>query len=145
MALERIERLTDAQVEDLCRLYSGEWWCRARTPDGVRKMLEHTDLVVALAETGTGRLVAFSRVLTDRTYKALIFDVIVDAAHRGEGLGRLLMDAIFTHPLLSTVESFELYCLPERVPFYRKWGFTDELGDLRFMRASRAGAERGRP
>jgi len=31
----------------------------------------------------------------------------------------------------------ELYCLPELVPFYRKWGFTEELGGLRFMCRSR--------
>jgi (1->4)-alpha-D-glucan 1-alpha-D-glucosylmutase len=36
-------------------------------------------------------VVAFARVLTDRTFRAFIFDVIVASDHRGRGLGRLLM------------------------------------------------------
>jgi len=67
-------------------------------------------------------------------YKALILDVIVDVAYRGRELGRILMDTILQHPALRSVRHFELYCLPELMPFYRKWGFTDELGTLRFMR-----------
>ncbi|MDN3016462.1 hypothetical protein PH210_09630 [Paenibacillus sp. BSR1-1] len=27
-----------------------------------------------------------------------------------------------------------LYCRPEMVPFYHKWGFSEKLGDLTFMR-----------
>jgi hypothetical protein len=44
------------------------------------------------------------------------------------------MDALLEHPSLKTVRHLELYCLPELIPFYRRWGFTDELGELRFLR-----------
>ena len=81
-------------------------------------------------------LVAFSRVLIDYVYKALILDVIVDASCRGQGLARALLDGIVEHPRLQSVRHFELYCRPELVPFYCRWGFTEELGELRFMRRS---------
>ena len=77
---------------------------------------------------------AFARVLTDGVYKALIFDVIVAGSHRDHGLGRALMDALLEHPRLKSVRHLELYCLPELIPFYRRWGFSDELGELRFLR-----------
>ena len=134
--LERVERLTDSQIEQLCNLYQGEWWTRGRVLEDIRRMLEHSDVVVAFAERDTGRLAAFARVLTDYVFKALVFDVIVAPAHRGTGAGRMLLDAIVAHPALRAVRHFELYCLPELVPFYRKWGFTDDLGALRFMRRS---------
>jgi hypothetical protein len=44
------------------------------------------------------------------------------------------MDTILQHPAVTAVRHCELYCLPELMPFYHKWGFTDELGRLHFMR-----------
>ncbi len=134
MSLEVVHWLTESQIKDLYALFQREWWTKGRELDDVKRMLEHTDVVVALCEPQTKRLIAFARVLTDRVYKALILDVIVDVAYRGTELGRTLMDTILQHPALSSVHHFELYCLPELIPFYRKWGFTDELGTLRFMR-----------
>lgn len=63
-----------------------------------------------------------------------MLDVIVEASHRRTGMGRELMDAVLGHLRLEGVLHFELYCRPELVPFYERWGFTDDLGELRFMR-----------
>ena len=100
----------------------------------MRRMLAHTDFVFGFVEEETGQMVAFARVLTDRVYKALVLDVIVAPAHRGAGLGRKLMDAMLAHPELRAVRHWELYCKPEMMPLYRKWGFTNELGEVSFMR-----------
>jgi GNAT superfamily N-acetyltransferase len=140
MIVETVAQLSEAQIADLERLYQGEWWTQGRERADIRRMLAHS-VVVAFCETDGRRLVAFARVLTDYVYKALIFDVIVDPAYRGTGLGRMLIDAIVNHPDLREVRHFELYCLPELVPFYEQWGFTDDLGRLRFMRRA-AGAAR---
>jgi len=134
MSPERVERLTDAQIQELHELYQSEWWTKGRELADIRRMLEGSDVVIALCEPDTKRLIAFARVLTDYVYKALIFDVIVAASHRGHGLGRALMEAVVSHPRLKAVRHFELYCLPELIPFYRQWGFTEELGRLRFLR-----------
>ena len=136
MQFEFLEKLHEAHVEQLVALYQNEWWTRGRTLKDVRVMLAHSDLIFAFVDKETRRLAAFARVLTDSVYKAVIFDVIVDAAHRGTGLGRALMDAIVQHPQLKGVRHLELYCKAELMPLYRKWGFTEELGDLKFMRRS---------
>ncbi len=137
MNLVQINSLNETQIADLVRLYQNEWWTKGRTAAEVQIMLVHSDPVIAFAERGTGRLVAFARALTDRVYKALILDVIVDPAWRGSGLGRRLMEAVVNHPQLREVRHLELYCKPELLPLYRKWGFTEELGDLCFMRRTR--------
>jgi len=133
-----VHRLTDAQVAELLGLYRNEWWTRERQEADVRRMLEHTDIVVGLCEGGRagapGRLVAFARVVTDYVYKATLYDVIVAPDYRGRGLGPLLMNAVLSHPAVAKVAHAELYCLLELVPFYRTLGFTDELGGLRLMR-----------
>ena len=142
MAVESIDALTEAHFEDLLELYRQAWWCRDRRREDVRRMLQHTDTLVGFQDVDSHKLVGFARVLTDHVYKALVFDVIVAESHRGQDIGRALMDAILTHPVLRAVEHIELYCLPELVPFYEKWGFTADLGELRFMRADKTmGAE----
>jgi RimJ/RimL family protein N-acetyltransferase/GNAT superfamily N-acetyltransferase len=133
-ALRRVDVLSESQIEDLHRMYQNEWWTKGRTIDDVRRMLDATRIQVAFADPPTGRLVAFARAITDLTYKALILDVIVDASSRSTGLGRALMDAMISHPELASVRHFELYCRPEMIPFYERWGFKEIDSSLRFLR-----------
>jgi predicted GNAT family N-acyltransferase len=79
-------------------------------------------------------LVGFARVLTDYTHIAVVLDVIVDESRRGSGLGGALLDAVVNHPELAAVRSLELVCQPELIPFYRRWGFTDQVGSSTLMR-----------
>ena len=139
MPFEKIEKLTDRQINDLHRMYQKEWWTKGRGLEDVRRMLEHTDVTVGFCDAESKRLVAFARVLTDYVYKALVLDVIVVAESRGRGLARALMDTVVAHPSLASVRHFELYCRPELMPLYRRWGFSDELGDLRLMRRAAPG------
>lgn len=140
--IELIERLADTQFDDLRRLYEREWWTRGRSEAEVRCLIDQSDVIVAFCEADSRRLVAFARVLTDFAIKALIFDVIVDSEYRGQGIGKRLFDAVVTHPALQTVQHLELYCLPELVPFYEHWGFSDSLGGLRLMRLSKTDSDR---
>lgn len=128
------DRLTATQTVDLLRLYGGEWWSRRRTKADVARLLAGSDLTVAVVATGTDSLAAFARVLTDGACLALVLDVIVAPEHRGRGVGRLLVDGVLAHPALRDVVSVELVCQPEFVPFYAKWGFSDEVGRSRLLR-----------
>jgi GNAT superfamily N-acetyltransferase len=128
------DQLSEAQVDDLVRLYGNEWWSKGRTRPDVEQMLAASDLLIAVIEKPSDSLAAFARVLTDGTYVALVFDVIVAPEHRGRGLGRLLLERICSEPALQNVASIELHCQPEHVPFCRKWGFSEEVGRSRLMR-----------
>jgi GNAT superfamily N-acetyltransferase len=128
-----LEKLQEAHVHDLLALYRAEWWTRARRLEDVRRMLDGSDLVVGFCRP-EGGLVAFARVLTDGVFKAIIFDVIVHPGVRGRGLGRRLIERIITHPSIRDVRHLELYCLPEMIPFYEKWGFSTDVSGVVFMR-----------
>ncbi len=130
----QVNTLSESQIEDLHRLYQNEWWTKDRTIEDVRKMLDGTPVIVGFADPKTGRLIAFARVVTDGVYKATILDVIVDSSLRKTGLGKALMDAITAHPMLASVQSFDLYCRAELMPFYERWGFKENPADIRFMR-----------
>ena len=128
--------LSTSQTEDLLRLYANEWWSAERTRSDVERMLLATDFLFAAVEVSSESLVGFARVLTDRTYVALVLDVIVAPEQRHRGLGGLLIDRICSDPVLKDVASIELVCQPELLPFYRRLGFTENVGRSRLMRRS---------
>lgn len=128
-----VEILTESQVSDLMELYKNEFWSDKRTRDDVVKMLASTDVIIGLVDE-CDRLIGITRVLTDFVYRAMIFDVIIKPTHRKMGLGAKLMDAVLNHPKLQTVEHFYLNCLPNMMPFYERWGFSDDVGGLKFLR-----------
>ncbi len=99
-------------------------------------MLSASDVVVGLLEAESNELVGFARAITDQTYLAVVLDVIVDPAHRGCGLGARLLDELLARPELAEVENIELVCQPELVAFYRRSGFTEEVGRSLLMRRS---------
>ncbi|CAD5955599.1 putative N-acetyltransferase ycf52 [Planktothrix tepida] len=118
-----IQELTPSQVQDLEQLYKQGWWSHQRTSKDIQKMLNHSDIIIGLVDSDTQKLIGFTRVLTDYTYRALIWDVLVESSYQNQGLGKKLIDEILTHPALKDVEAFLLMCLPEMVPFYEKLGF----------------------
>ena len=87
----------------------------------MRTVLRESDVAVGVEDDGD--LVAAARVLTDYTYYATVFDVIVAADRRGEGLGHELMAAVRDHPDLQSVPGLSLLCRRGLVPFYKSVGF----------------------
>lgn len=128
-----VETLTESQVSDLMDLYKNEFWSDKRTRQDVEKMLASTDVIIGLVAE-CDRLIGITRVITDFVYRAMIFDVIIKPTHRKMGLGAKLMDAVLNHPKLQTVENFALNCLPNMMPFYERWGFSDDVGEIKFLR-----------
>ena len=131
-----VETVTESQVSDLMDLYKNEFWSDKRTQEDVVKMLASTDVIIGLVDE-CDRLIGITRVLTDFVYRAMIFDVIIKPTHRKMGLGAKLMDAVLNHPRLQTVEHFYLNCLPNMIPFYERWGFSDDVGEIKFLRRTR--------
>ena len=70
------------------------------------------------------RQVGFARAITDRAWYAYIADVFVDEAHRGKGLGKLIMEAVTSHPDLQNLRRMMLGTADAH-GLYRQFGFTD--------------------
>ena len=107
-------------AQQLARLYSGVAWARDRRLADIRKALQHSDLVVG---AWAGReLVGFARASTDFTFRAVLWDVIVDPPYAGQGLGTRLVRSLLEHPRLRTVDQFWLYT-SDKQGFYERLGF----------------------
>lgn len=135
--IEIQDHLEADRIPQLMDLYSSAWWAEKRKSDDVAAMLAGSDVIIALVDDDAEGLVGFTRVLTDFAYLAMVLDVVVHPRYRNAGLGRMLLEAVVDHPRLSNVESIELVCQPELVPFYSRWGFTDQVGRSLLMRRAR--------
>lgn len=131
--LLQVESLTASQVEQLHALYQFEWWTRGRSLEDLRVAVENSRVILGFVEVESRRLVGFCRVLTDFVFRAMIYDVIVAEAWRGRGVGRRLMEAVNAHPKLVRVSAISLFCAPDMIPFYEKWGFNLFSGEPRWM------------
>ena len=134
-----IFELTDKQVEQLYGLYQFAWWARHRTLDETRRCAKGSTMCFGFVDE-EHNLVAFTRVLTDYTFKALMFDVIVHPDHQDKGLGHQLVTLVKEDPRLQEVHHIELYCLPELQKFYASFGFTTDVGNMALMRLNRTAA-----
>jgi N-acetylglutamate synthase-like GNAT family acetyltransferase len=72
-----------------------------------------------------GKQVGFSRVITDFTEFASLWDVFIDEVHRKQGIGKALMKYIFNHPELIGI--FRWFLMTEDAHgLYQKYGFKTE-------------------
>ncbi|MCB1851156.1 MAG: GNAT family N-acetyltransferase [Gammaproteobacteria bacterium] len=131
--MDVIYQLNERQISELHQLYQREWWTKDRSLAATKNCVAGSQINIGIVDNN-GTLLAYARVLTDYTFKALIFDVIVSPEQRGSGLGSRLITLIKHHPALSRVIHFELYCLPEMFGFYARHGFSDDVGNIKLMR-----------
>lgn len=132
-----IHELSSKQIDQLLGLFKQMWWTKERTEDEVVTMLKNS-MSFGIVEQDSHDLVGYARVLTDEIKYAFIFDVMLAEHLRGNGLGKVLMDAIITHPRLRNIKNFELTCAPDMVGFYERFGFSEDYGvEVRPMKLGR--------
>lgn len=72
-----------------------------------------------------GKQVGFSRVITDYSEFASLWDVFIDDDHRGKGVGKALMKYLLEHPELKG--TFRWFLMTEDAHgLYQKFGFKAE-------------------
>lgn len=120
--LTPVTELTDDQIADLTKLYGTYHSWADRKGDAVRQAVEHSDEVLALIIPNTEELFACARVITDYTYYATVYDVIVSPDVRRRGVGTRLMETVVTHDPLTELDLY-LGARDGLVGFYEACGF----------------------
>ena len=127
-----IYQLNDNQIKQLHEHYQQEWWTKDRTLKQTQKIIKNSNIIIGMVDENNN-LIAFVRVLTDFTIKALILDLIVDHDYRDKGLGKELLMLIKNYSDLKEVKHLELYCLPKMEGYYKQFAFKS-VEELSFMR-----------
>lgn len=81
---------------------------------------------------GAGEQVGYARVVTDRATYAYLCDVFIVEKARGQGLSKLLMQAILQHPDLQDLRRFGLFTRDAH-GLYAQFGFAPSSLSGRYM------------
>jgi GNAT superfamily N-acetyltransferase len=102
------------------------YWAKGRSRAVIEKSLAHSLCFGIYQEIEQGqRQVGIARVVTDYVTFGWLCDVYIDAAHRGQGLGKWLVATIITHPDLATIRRIML-ATRDAHGLYRQFGFVPE-------------------
>jgi GNAT superfamily N-acetyltransferase len=96
------------------------YWASGIPFDVVQRSVEHS-LPFGLYEDG--RQIGFARVITDYATFAYIGDIVVVPSHRGQGLGKWLVEVIMEHPRLQGLRRWIL-ATADAHGLYEQYGFT---------------------
>lgn len=87
--------LSAEDVEKLHRLLNDTYWAKTRTLEDVHRSLEHS-MIWSVRHAVDG-LVGFGRAVSDKVTFTWICDVVVDPAHRAQGIGKAIVTRILAH------------------------------------------------
>jgi GNAT superfamily N-acetyltransferase len=79
-----------------------------------------------------GAQAGFVRVVSDKATFAWVCDVFVLPEHRGQGLGKYLMECVMAHPELQGLRRWML-ATRDAHGLYQQYGFTDLHDATRYM------------
>jgi GNAT superfamily N-acetyltransferase len=135
--MTQIEITTDRtrlDVEMIHTFLANSYWVPGISRLSVENCIKHSLCFGAYA---AGRQIGFARVVTDYVRFAHILDVFVVAEFRGQGLAKLLMRELLSHPALATIVRFTLGT-KDAHGLYAQFGFTAPASPERQMELLRA-------
>ena len=107
-------------LDAVCAWLQGSYWAAHRSRELIEKSIAHS---VCFGLFHGGGQVGFARAVTDHATFAYLCDVIIAPEHRGQGLGKWIMECVLAHPdwaaatlVLRTRDAHGLY---ERFGFER--------------------------
>lgn len=116
--------LTTLAPEQLQGFFVG--WEHPFPPETHLRMLTQSDLAQVAIDSETGRVVGFIGALTDHVQGAFITLLEVLPAYQGQGIGQALMEQMLDR--LSHIQTIELMCDADLVPFYERFGMRPAAG-----------------
>ena len=109
---------------------TNSYWAKGVPRETVARSIEHA-LCFGVYD-GSGAQVAFARVMSDFATVAYIGDVFVLESHRGQGLGKWMMQSIVQHPALQGLRRWIL-TTRDAHGLYSQVGFTPVKFPERYM------------
>ena len=111
-------------IEKLQNLFNkNASWAKMRSKNSIKQMLSKSDVVVTLWQKN--ELIGFGRATSDETFRAVLWDVVVDKKYQNCGLGKKIVNSILNNSRVVNVEIVYLmttYC----EDFYNNIGFLNE-------------------
>mgnify|MGYP001166744245 FL=1 len=66
------------------------FWAKERAIKDLKKSLANSDVIISI--WSGNEIVGFGRALSDGVYRAVLWDIVIDQGHQGQGLGKLIVN-----------------------------------------------------
>jgi len=110
-------------------LTTASYWSRGIPYEVFKRSFDHSCCAGVLHE---GRQVGFGRLITDYATFAYLADVYVAEAHRGQGLGKRIVEALLDQDWIPGLRKI-LLATQDAHGLYRQFGFTEIAHPERLM------------
>jgi len=120
---------------------TASYWAKDRSRERVQRSIEHS---LSFGLYRGDEQVGFARVVTDYIVIAFLADVFVLESHRGQGLGRWLVDVVTTLPELRSIRRWMLGTRDAH-ELYRQFGFVEPASNVLMERVNRESDREARP
>lgn len=122
-------------ADEFIRLWESVWG-QGPSPEQTKLAMDNTLFRVSVFDGD--KIIAMARVIGDMGLCYYIKDVIVLPEYQGRGVGRILIEELLKfideHGVPDTQIFVELCAMPDKIPFYEKFGFAaNEAQRLRIM------------
>ena len=95
-------------------------WANKRNQKNIKRMLSRSEVVVSVWKNQ--RLIGFGRATSDKVYRAVLWDIVVEKSHQKIGIGRQIVKSLLSNKLISKVE--KIYIMTTKFEkFYHKMDF----------------------
>ena len=133
--MELTIKYNELSAEEFILLWEAVWG-QAPSLEQTRLAMERTLFRVSVFHED--KIVAMARLIGDMGLCYYIKDVIVRPEYQGRKIGRLLINELLKYindnGINGTRISVELCAMPDKIPFYKKFGFdSNEAQRLRIM------------
>ena len=122
---ELIVKYNELTAEQFIELWQAVGWGEGPALEQTRLAMEHTLFRVSISDGD--KIIAMARVIGDMGLDYYIKDVVVRPEYQGKGLGRMLINEILKfiseNGIKGTDIFVELCAMPDKIPFYKKFGF----------------------
>ena len=128
-------RYNELTAEEFISLWESVWG-QGPTPEQTKLAMAHTLFRVSVYDSG--KVIAMARMIGDLGLCYYIKDVVVRPEYQGQGIGRTLIAELLKfvreNGVSGTQIFVELCAMPDKIPFYQKFGFeANEAQRLKMM------------
>ena len=113
------------------RLLRVTYWAWERPRAAMEKSIARS---LCLGAYWRGAQVGFGRAVTDGATIAWICDVVIEEAHRGTGLGKVLVEAVVNHPEIADLR--QILATRDAHTLYERFGY-ERFGEIFLARKFR--------
>ena len=98
------------------------FWAKNRKLNDLKKCLANSDVIISI--WSDGEIVGFGRALSDGVYRGVLWDIIIDENHQGNGYGKLIVKSLLNSKKIKNTKKIYLMTTNKKL-FYSQIDFKE--------------------